>query len=573
MLVQADTSVTITDTVVVEFFTKFKDNQSLQDGFEELARSYCRTMTVAMDLYHNSADSERDEGVILAYMKSMEKRFDDTIASHALTSCEALANVTRSIDAIPGQINGQMMALVSTVDNAVRGSMEKLNIGCIAANVSSAVKEWLSADIKTLCNGQDAIKGDVQALETRLKESLQTQVSDPFKLRVDRLQDVVKSLPHEVLTLWSASTTEHESKERLHDRLQELRTRLDEAVSFQQAEIKQVQRSFADIGSNVKKMTNDVSGKAFTLMIKNIFNDTIKQLEQQTQACVIAVKGSQDRLSHIERDMASSNGVLSQLQKSGDGMAAKVDSLLVKASSNSLKGAYGEQRLFSELCDTLTDRDGYEIDIVSGVPHQCDISIRKLGFPEIRVESKAHGQNTGQKVRTNEVKRFQSDLTALNMHGIMVSLHSGIVGKGSVEVEQLRNGKFAIYLSNNQYDMEQIHDMVRLLYSLDKFTSKDGDDDGALLISADTLHRAQMIISSMCDKIKVTKTHLKESITLLNDLSLDLLQKLLNGNDGDDSEAVKAPEVHQCPYCDKTFSSSRGVALHINKAHPTRNIG
>jgi hypothetical protein len=43
------------------------------------------------------------------------------------------------------------------------------------------------------------------------------------------------------------------------------------------------------------------------------------------------------------------------------------------------------------------------------------------------------------------------------MHGIMVSLHGGTVGRCGVEVEQLRNGLFAVFLSTNA-DVDQVAD-------------------------------------------------------------------------------------------------------------------
>jgi hypothetical protein len=268
----------------------------------------------------------------------------------------------------------------------------------------------------------------------------------------------------------------------------------------------------------------------------------------------------------------SSSAALTAIQDADKHLLNKIDDLGSKALVSNTKAMYntgakgkaGEQRLSDELADKLTARDGYEVEIVSGIAHQCDIAVKRLGFPEIRIESKAHGDSTGEKVRAKEVARFQSDILALNMHGIFVSLHSNIVGKGSIEVEQLTNGKFVIYLANNNYDIEQIVDMLRLLYKLDTYTA-DTEGDG-VRFSNDTLKRVQLIISSLNDKIKATKSHLKESITLLNDVTMDMLERILISRD-DDRKQDGAAAAFKCQHCDRTFNSKKGLATHITRLH------
>jgi hypothetical protein len=93
---------------------------------------------------------------------------------------------------------------------------------------------------------------------------------------------------------------------------------------------------------------------------------------------------------------------------------------------------------------------------VNGKSHSCDILVQRDDFPDISIESKAHGQNTGEKVRTREIEKFERDLLELDNHGIFVSIYSEIVGKGSLEIKQLPNAKFAIYLSKNMFDVDTI---------------------------------------------------------------------------------------------------------------------
>jgi len=115
-----------------------------------------------------------------------------------------------------------------------------------------------------------------------------------------------------------------------------------------------------------------------------------------------------------------------------------------KGSSNSFNGSIAEDTLYNLLSEKLMLRDGFSVTKVNGKSHSCDILVQREDFPDISIESKAHGQNTGEKVRTKEIEKFERDLHELDNHGIFVSIYNEIVGKGSLEIKQLPNAKFAI---------------------------------------------------------------------------------------------------------------------------------
>jgi len=160
-----------------------------------------------------------------------------------------------------------------------------------------------------------------------------------------------------------------------------------------------------------------------------------------------------------------------------------------------------------------------------------NINIRRLGQSDIRLESKAHGEGTMEKVRQKEVQRFQDDLLGLNAHGIFVSLHSGIVGKGEVELEQLANGKFAVFLSNNNYDISIIHDFVQLFYRLDQICNvKQGsEEDVSIKVSPETMRRVQLYLKDFTGKVSTIKSHLKEGLSVLNEMTFDMIERALMG--------------------------------------------
>ena len=166
-------------------------------------------------------------------------------------------------------------------------------------------------------------------------------------------------------------------------------------------------------------------------------------------------------------------------------------------------------------------------------------------------------------MRAKEVQRFQSDLMGLSTHGVFVSLHSGIVGKREVEIEALSTGKFAVYLSNNKYDVDAIYDWLLVLYRLDDVLKK-GDTEGAMpgcvTVTAETLKRVQLYLKDFSQKVSMTKTHLRESLSLLNELTLELIEQVLLGQVSSiphkaASLALSPPAAektgHVCPDCGK----------------------
>ena len=132
------------------------------------------------------------------------------------------------------------------------------------------------------------------------------------------------------------------------------------------------------------------------------------------------------------------------------------------------------------------------------------------------MESKAHGGRTGEPVRTKEVKRFESDIIGLNSHGIFVSLYSDICGKGQVEIDLLHTNKFAIYLSNNNFDGEIIKDFVNLVYKLDKIMTE-LNTDNSFKITTESMNSVKNYLIDFGNKIATLKTSMKNNIAILNE--------------------------------------------------------
>ena len=309
--------------------------------------------------------------------------------------------------------------------------------------------------------------------------------------------------------------------------------------------------------------TSEIMSTMKTMNDHNILNITSK-LEQlpHISGKIDELKNKIDVTKVIETSFTRNNDSLVQtlntIKNSQDQMANKIETFTATRATTRYKGEEGEKGLINILESKLHVRDGYTVHDVKSIAHSCDIVIKRDGYPDVRVESKAHGKETGENVRIAEVKKFETDLLTLNNHGIFISLYSGICGKGAFEIELLPNNKFAVYLANNNYDGDIITEVLRLIYKLDRFTS--GPDSDNITISTDSMMRIKAYLTDFNRKIDDLKTSLKNSIRILNEITLDLVEKALVGRVTDEPQNTTIS--YTCDVCCQTCTSKAGLTLH-----------
>ncbi len=268
---------------------------------------------------------------------------------------------------------------------------------------------------------------------------------------------------------------------------------------------------------------------------------TIHELKEQHLSSLVRLENDNTRI-HLRSDV---NQVLDRL--------SKLEEAILRPKTTKQKGIDGEACLFDLLSMSLPARDGYKVEWISNLSYSCDILVKKTEYPDIRIESKAVGEGTNAKVSYKDVEKFERDLLHVNNHGILVSIHSAIVGVQNFEIRLLSNNKFAIYLANNMYDVSTIHEMIFLLYRLDKIIARKEDTVG---ISIDTMRRVQALIKDFSTKITSVKQHLKDSLAILTDIQFDAIDKLLLGS----SDSVVSEFT--CDICGKTYKTKQWLDKH-----------
>jgi hypothetical protein len=565
-------------------------DDAVSRGLCSLVNGYLEALQDAVRL----AREHSHESTLLDFMQGMEQR-QRQLLSEQLDLHRS--DVSSRVSSLADAVSSQVLKVLCAVESSVHQSLERLNGSEVAASVSSSLHGWLDGELESLKAGQASLS----SLESRLREVACSSL-EPLFARHDALASQLRTLPQEVsslcVTLSNAASVE--GRANLQSRVDEIRTRLDESAASQRLDVQSVREQIAGL---VRKVAGLVDGSTkgnvalskLPVMVKGVLSDTLARLEHGAVSASTAIATTREQLSRLDASLAQSSTVLGSLQRSSTAVQDRIerlgDQLIAsqarKSASARVKGMEGEDQLFELLSDRLPARDSYDVERVSGHAHACDLVVRRAGHPDVRVESKAHGDGTGEKVRAKEVSRFVSDVLGHNVHGVFVSHHARIVGKGRLEVEQLSNGKFVVFVSENQYDVEQLHDVLQLIYKLDSLTTSNADQlrepAGCRRLTPDALRRIEHRLQDHAQKVKALRASLTQSLSILNELSLHDLELELKCNvpSSPDGQApapapVPAPThgsakpLHTCPSCDFVCKSRAGLTNHVRMAHAHR---
>lgn len=320
-------------------------------------------------------------------------------------------------------------------------------------------------------------------------------------------------------------------------------------------------------GLNVDAICTEVWNKS-TVPLNGILSGHVKDVVQ------LAISSSHQAIQSVQSNIIHQVSALTSLKHEAGSMSTKLDAIEKQLLAKSLEkkstkaiGKESEDRLFDALAERLKARDGYVVSKVSGKSHSCDLVIACAGNPAVRIESKCYEQKVG----VAEVDKFKRDLLETNDHGLFVSLTSGIVCRSNFEVERLSNGKFAIYLADNKYDIEAIVEMVHLLHRLDAIYAQSGGDGedtmgsgdrtkDSVTVSNEVLGKVQVHLRDWDKSIQAVKRSMRNAIETMNQVQLKMVEELILGTSvaSTDADNNKA----KCEWCGREFKTLRGMQTH-----------
>ena len=336
-----------------------------------------------------------------------------------------------------------------------------------------------------------------------------------------------------------------------------------------------LQRILDDLKKILESNSSSLSSSMYSLIdtkITNSFLGVKEDLKDNSHQDVLItmIQNLQSSQTELNRDLSREIKGTSQgeevLKVMIESLQNEIQSLAINKRSSSYKGQEGEHHMIDLLDSKLTSRNGYEVIDCHSQPHNLDILIKKSGYNDVRIDVKNHGKDSKEdgRIRTNEVKRFENDVLNCSSHGILVSLHSKICGKEQIQFDRLPNGKCVIYLSNNEYNVDFIIELLQILQFIDDRwrSEKQSPEDDRLYLSSDAVQKINEILKESEQKVYDLKTKLEQSVKLVSSIKFDLINSLFRGQQIKDvviGKTLPDSDSITCEHCGKIIRNCKGA--------------
>ena len=519
------------DPYIVRYLNKYYNNANFLTACNNVLKTFCKTMDDCVSQLNNEQIYDIQTNTILDQLKSLEHKNDEF-----RTTFET--NISSITNNVIDKVTTKLSSLIISINDIVSISVKSLNTDFITDSLKEYIKDTLDSN-------------NVQS-EQIFKDYINTTITKPINDTNVILLEKLSKLPELI--------SQSSNVDNIQNKLDTVNTNWLDTIGKIITDIKKLENS---VEAQLKYSTEFAPH-----VVKGVLADVVGDLESQTTQISSIIK-------NIEKDISLNKTTTTQIKSCNDDMKSKLESLdkqllakhVKEANSNSHKGSVGENTLYSLLSEHLMSRDGFKVSQVNGIAHSCDILISRDNHPDIRIESKAHGQFNSDKVRTKEIEKFERDLLELNNHGIFVSIFADITGKGSIEINQLSNAKFAIYLSKNLYDCNIIIDMMYLLYKLDNIINTT-ETNSNISLTPENILKIQNIIKLFTTKINTVKSSLKDSISVLNSISLDTIELILL----EQFKENNTTPIIKCDICGFTPKNNTGLVAHKRKCNKAITI-
>jgi hypothetical protein len=224
-----------------------------------------------------------------------------------------------------------------------------------------------------------------------------------------------------------------------------------------------------------------------------------------------------------------------------------------KNKTSAFKGQQSETKIENLLNNIFQDG---EITNMAKTNHSGDFHLRRENKDMVMIENKDYKANVG----FDSVEKFRNDCKDLNMHGVIISHHSGIATKRDYSVEIFDN-KVLVYLTNVEYDACKILTAVNLIDNLSTQLNKicNTNNSDNISIDQDTMLDINEELTNFIQQkeklyksINRTTTDLKEAA---DGLKLPKLTTFFTGK-------CDAFQAYKCQWCNKIFPSRTSLGSH-----------
>jgi len=484
------------------FFTKYANDTNIQDTMISMIDNICFNATVFLDNF--TKQQTTDTLTLISQFNTFKTDIKQDLSIFT-------SQITDNINSHLGQL---LLSINSIIDTAV----SKINPNYIIQQIQQHIQlASVEQTTNIMMQTEQLIKNNILTPIT----SIQHQFYETFS------------------TLINSNNNTQPIIEQFNISSKQWMSHLETII----VSIKTIEMS-VDSNDNAKFILSNITSEIDKHIA--ILNTSIAQINHNTQD-----------ISHIKFIVES---LITKVERIKD------DNLIHNAKSIKIakvKGNIAEDKLFILLQDHLPTRDNFTVQQVSGTPHSTDILITRTDYPNVRIESKNYDDTY---ISHNQVEKFKRDLIERDNHGIFVSIKTKISNKCDIDIEQLINGKFAIYLSNNNYDVDFIINLLYFIYKLDSiFTTAKSN----IVICPDTLLRITDFIRTARETFNTMRERLRLCINDINLIDMDLLENIIleQVKSTDDSNASLI-----CNVCKFQAKNKRGLNIHKSKCVTSKTI-
>jgi len=502
--------ITITRPNIVSFYKHFSNHPEIIGGLEDLIENTCKQFQTMLTHHQHGSDTN----YILKYLEQLDNNFKQNI--------ETMSNTVS--DKISRDISQQFYSLLKSIESCI----SDLNIDKITLSIKQIICE--------------SSKTTLDDLEKNIKFHIIQPIHDNQYKLLDQLHKLV----------------EHNNDSNTID--SKINTITDKWNS-----------KIDNLLVNIKLLEDKVDETSSSINIKHILSDLLRDIEKQTFSLNTTI-------NHIRDDIRLNTADISNIKSDNSELKLKIYSMdkqftieQIKLSNNSTnKGAVAEHKIQTMLINNLPPDHGYNIHKTGHLPHSCDFLVTCDKQPDVRLECKDYTSTVPQA----EVDKFIFDLQSCNNHGIFISLYSKIANRPIFDFEQLTNGKFAIYLSNNEYNTKIIIRMLRIIYKLDSIVSTKNNSN--ITISPENITQIQQQINTFNDTIISIQSNLKNTMELVDTLTLNTIQQILSNQishiDKPITPSKPIKTTVSCDICGLIVKNNTGLISHRRKCFKIKSI-
>lgn len=182
------------------------------------------------------------------------------------------------------------------------------------------------------------------------------------------------------------------------------------------------------------------------------------------------------------------------------------------------------------ISDVVKSNDGYDIETVKYDNKLFYDEDRNIIIKKDSLEILIY-ENIEEKISKEFMESFVRRAEEVNYSIVFIAKNTSIAYKNSLEIEQLNNGHFICYLSNNKENLHLIKQMIDLLCKIEKMVTI---EDSLLLHVSQPIHlykrailKAKSILKELTMKQHYIKGHLDKIKKLVDEMRSNELENIV----------------------------------------------